>query len=133
MAVLTRDDYFTRLQTMLGSDTSDEAISFLEDMTDTYNEMEQRANGDGVDWEQRYRELDESWKEKYRHRFFSSGGGSYTPPAGTDDGPDDDQRRASTIGFDDLFKEGFQQGFIAHGHGLVNAVLIGREVHTGGT
>lgn len=105
MAVLTRDDYFTRLQTMLGSDTSDDAISFLEDMTDTYNEMEQRANGDGVDWEQRYHDLDNSWKEKYRHRFFSSGGGSYMPPAGNDDtGEDEQQKRAATIGFKDLFK-----------------------------
>lgn len=103
MAVLTRDDFFTRLQTVLGSDTSDEGISLLEDMTDTYNDLEQRANGDGVDWEQRYKELDESWKKKYRHRFFSSGGGSYVPPQAQDDEPDEGAR-ANTIGFKDLFK-----------------------------
>lgn len=105
MAVLSRDDFFERLQARMGEDTSDDAIAFLEDMTDTYNEMEQRANGDGVDWEQRYHDLDNSWKEKYRHRFFSSGGGTYQPPAGKDDDPDDgEQRRAATIGFKDLFK-----------------------------
>ena len=78
MAVLTRDEYFARLQSRLAEDTSDDGISFLEDMTDTYNDLESRANGDGVDWERKYRELDESWKKRYRHRFFS-GGDTGTP------------------------------------------------------
>ena len=60
MAVLNRDEYFSRLHERLGADSSEEAITFLEDMTDTYNDMETRANGDGVDWEQRYHDLDES-------------------------------------------------------------------------
>lgn len=102
MAVLSRDDYFTRLQTVLGSDTSDEGIALLEDMTDTYNDLEQRANGDGVDWEQRYRELDESWKKKYSHRFFSGGASSIPRPNDPDGGGEED--RAATIGFNDLFK-----------------------------
>lgn len=102
MAVLTRDDYFARLQTVLGSDTSDEGIALLEDMTDTYNDLEQRANGDGVDWEQRYKDLDESWKKKYRHRFFS--GGSSAIPRDRDDDGAGQADRATTIGFNDLFK-----------------------------
>lgn len=73
MAILTRDEYFARLHDRLGEDTSDDGISFLEDMTDTYNDMETRASGDGVNWEQKYKELDESWKKRYRHRFFSGG------------------------------------------------------------
>ena len=73
MAILTRDEYFARLHDKLGEDTSDDGISFLEDMTDTYNDMETRASGDGVNWEQKYKELDESWKKRYRHRFFSGG------------------------------------------------------------
>lgn len=82
MAVLTRDEYFARLQGRLAEDTSDDGIAFLEDMTDTYNDLESRANGDGVDWERKYRELDESWKKRYRHRFFS-GGDTGTPNSGT--------------------------------------------------
>lgn len=73
MAILSREEYFARLQELLAEDTSDEGISFLEDMTDTYNDMESRVNGDGIDWEKKYRELDESWKKRYRHRFFSGG------------------------------------------------------------
>ena len=73
MAILNRDEYFARIHDRLGEDTSDESISFLEDMTDTYNDMETRASGDGVDWEKKYKELDESWKKRYRHRFFNGG------------------------------------------------------------
>lgn len=74
MAVLSRDEFFDRVQRVVGEDTSDETLSFIEDMTDTYNSLDEKANGDGTDWEQRYRDLDESWKEKYKKRFFSGGG-----------------------------------------------------------
>lgn len=73
MSILSREDFFARLQERLAEDTSDDGISFLEDMTDTYNDMENRAKGDGTDWEKKYKELDESWKKRYRHRFFSGG------------------------------------------------------------
>lgn len=75
MAILKREEYFTKLHERLGEDTSDESISFLEDMTDTYNDLENRANGDGTNWEQKYKELDETWKKRYRHRFFSGSDG----------------------------------------------------------
>ena len=74
MSVLEREAFFERVQNRIGDDTSDEAIQFIEDMTDTYNDLENRAVGDGTDWEQKYKELDESWKKKYAHRFFSSAG-----------------------------------------------------------
>ena len=73
MAVLSRDEYFARLNERLGTDSSDESIAFLEDMTDTYNDMENRAKGDGIDWEQRCHDLDETWKKRYRNRFFTGG------------------------------------------------------------
>lgn len=73
MSVLTRDEFFDRVQKVAGTDTSDETLTFIEDMTDTYNSLEEKANGDGADWEQRYHDLDESWKEKYKKRFFTGG------------------------------------------------------------
>lgn len=74
MSILNREEFFARLDTRLANDTSDDGIAFLEDMTDTYNDLERKASGDGVDWESKYKELDESWKKRYRHRFFSGGG-----------------------------------------------------------
>ena len=73
--VLTRDEFFDRLHNRIGSDTSDEALTFIEDVTDTYNDLEGRAKGDGVDWEKKAKEIDEAWRAKYRHRFFSGNDG----------------------------------------------------------
>ena len=99
MSVLTRDDFFNRVQTVVGTDTSDEMLSFIEDMTDTYNDLDGRANGDGVDWEQRYHDLDESWKAKYKQRFFSGGGSARIPQ----EEHIDESKGNDSIGFDDLF------------------------------
>ena len=54
MAILSKDDYFSRLHERLAEDTSDDAVKFLEDMTDTYNDLDSRASGDGTDWEKKY-------------------------------------------------------------------------------
>ena len=54
MAIKTKDELFEMIHTRIGDDSSDEAISFLEDVTDTYNDLEQRANGNGEDWKKKY-------------------------------------------------------------------------------
>lgn len=101
MAILSRDDYFTRLHDRLGDDTSDDGIAFLEDMTDTYNDLETRVKkGDSEDWERKYRELDESWKKRYRHRFFNTDN-TFVPDDGRDN--DDDEVSAEDITVEDLF------------------------------
>ena len=84
MAILDREEFFARLNERLGNDTSDESIKFLEDMTDTYNDLETRANSDAADWERKYHELDETWKKRYRHRFFS-GGSKFVPEKETEE------------------------------------------------
>ena len=99
MAVLKREEFFTRLNERLGSDTSEEGIAFLEDMTDTFNDMEKRAQGDGVNWEERCKQIDADWRKKYQHRFFN--GGSMNVPTSVDEEEED---RATSIGIKDLFK-----------------------------
>ena len=103
MSVLNREDFFSQLQTAVGTDTSDETLAFIENMTDTYNDLEKRANGDGENWEQKYHDLDESWKKKYRQRFFSSGGRSKMPEPDSSSG-DDGDNDPSRIKIEDLFK-----------------------------
>lgn len=100
MAVLNREEFFSRLQTAIGTDTSDDSISLIEDMTDTYNDLESRANGDGTNWEQKYKELDESWKKKYRHRFFSGNGNSRIVL----NEDDESQGSPENVGIKDLFQ-----------------------------
>lgn len=96
MPVLDKEKYFTRLHERIGTDTSDEAISFLEDMTDTYNELEKRANSNDSGWEKKYHDLDEAWKAKYRHRFMNSDGGNYVPEK-------EEITETKEVTFDDLF------------------------------
>ena len=99
MAVLSRDEFFTRLHSRLAEDTSDDGISLLEDFTDTYNDLENRANGNGEDWERRYHELDEAWKKRYRHRFFT--GSDRTVPGESGE----ETNEAETISVEDLFEK----------------------------
>ena len=104
MAVLKREDFFNRLEAQINKDTSDEAIEFLEDMQDTYNDLERRANGDGENWEQKYKELDASWKARYRHRFFN--GGSYgSSKKFEEEDEQEDSYDPESVTFDNLFKE----------------------------
>lgn len=102
--VLNKDEFFTRLNAAVGTDTSDASLAFIEDMTDTYNHLEQQANGDDEDWEKKYHELDESWKQKYRHRFFSGGGNSNSPNGYSDNDEDAIIVTPDNITVDNLFK-----------------------------
>lgn len=103
MSVLDREAFFEAVQKRVGEDTSDEAIQFIEDMTDTYNDIENRAAGDGVDWEARYKELDETWKRKYAHRFFS---GPVTVRNEQTAIEEDEEENRENITYKDLFEEG---------------------------
>lgn len=67
---LNKEEYLASLKAKIGEDTSDESLKFLEDMTDTYDELSNR--GSGEDWKTKYEELDKSWREKYKKRFFES-------------------------------------------------------------
>lgn len=71
MAVKTREEILESFKTRLGENPDDEAISFLEDVTDTLDDFEKRANGDGTDWKSKYEENDANWRKKYTERFFS--------------------------------------------------------------
>ena len=73
MPVLSKEDFLQRLQSRIGEDTSDEALQFLEDMSDTYNDFESRtANTDSDEWKTKYEELDQSWRQRYKERFLNT-------------------------------------------------------------
>ena len=101
MAFLGRDDFFKRIHDYIPDATSDNDISFLEDMTDTYNELENRGNTDAEYWKNKFEENDKSWREKYKHRFFN--GGDRNVPAGRQS-EEDDGYDPSSVGIDDLFE-----------------------------
>jgi hypothetical protein len=67
MAVKTIDEIMTKVRERIGEDDSDEAIEFIEDISDT---LESLSNVE--DWKTKFEENDKKWREKYRDRFFTS-------------------------------------------------------------
>lgn len=99
MAVKTREEILESFKTRLGENTDDESISFLEDVTDTLDDFEKRANGDGIDWKSKYEENDANWRKKYTERFFSD---EPNPEPNPEPKPEPDNTPRT---FSDLFKE----------------------------
>lgn len=97
MSVRTREEILETIRTRVGDQTNDETISFLEDVTDTLIDLETRANGDGENWEQRYKENDAEWRKKYIERFFSG-------DPGESEEPRQEKEEAKPKTFEDLFK-----------------------------
>lgn len=97
MAILKREEYFNRLQDYVGDDSSDKAISLIEDMTDTYNALID-TDKDKVDWESKYKENDKAWRDRYARRFFT--GASNMPEQ--EEEPEE-KVTPENIGFDNIF------------------------------
>ena len=96
MAVLKKEDLMKLVHDKVKDDTSDEAIQFREDVTDTIDSM---TVSDGVDWHQKYTENDASWRKKYADRFNEpSGSKKDTEPALPDPEPEE-----KPLEFENLF------------------------------
>ena len=67
MAVKTVDEIMAKVRERIGEDDSDEAIAFIEDISDTLESFSSVE-----DWKTKYEENDKKWREKYRDRFFTS-------------------------------------------------------------
>lgn len=98
MAVRTKDELLEIIRGRIGDDSSDETISFLEDITDTLSDYEEKAtNSDTEDWKTKYEENDKMWREKYRERFFSK--------KVENEDEDFEEDEVKSLSYDDLFEE----------------------------
>lgn len=69
--VLKKDELMEQIKGIIGENTDDASLKFLEDVSDTINDMETKAKGDGEDWKQKYEDNDKEWRKKYQERFFN--------------------------------------------------------------
>lgn len=99
MAVKNIDEIVEAVRKRIGEDTSDEAISLLEDVTDTFADYETRV-ADKTDWKTKYDEMDASWRKKYMDRF-SGKTGEEVKEEQEEQIKDDSEPRT----FDELFTE----------------------------
>lgn len=110
MAVVSKDELLNQIKNVIGDNTSDEALALIENASDTLDEQAKSGNNEELTKEieklkKEKDELDKTWRDKYRERFFS---GSSNPPKGTEGGEDDgddeeDDEEPKT--FDDLFTQ----------------------------
>lgn len=103
MAVRTRDEILAAIRSRLGDDTSDDALTIIEDIDDTFKDYETRT---GEDWKSKYDELDAQWRKRYRDRFFQKADNGETTPEDVKDDNEEDLKDESEVkDFDELFTE----------------------------
>ena len=68
MAVKTKDELMSSLNTLLGENDSDEALSFIQDMSDTLGDSNVKRI---EELEQQVKDVDANWRKRYRETFFS--------------------------------------------------------------
>lgn len=66
--VRTKEELIDVIKGRIGEVITDDDISLLEDIADTYADLEGKA-ADQTDWKARYEENDRSWRQKYIDRF----------------------------------------------------------------
>lgn len=103
MAIKNASEIMEKLRGYLGEDVSDEALAFVEDVSDTLEDFTRRV-ADVTDWESKYNQLDEEWRKRYRDRFFQSDAedkdGSFI-----DDVNDVEEQQEEPTTFEELFEE----------------------------
>lgn len=95
--VKTKEEILNSIKDILKDDTSDSALSLIEDLSDT---LDNTKPSDETDWKTKYEENDAQWRQRYRDRFFSK-------PAQEDSDETDDPAPEETNEpktFSDLFK-----------------------------
>lgn len=103
MAIRTRDEILAAIRSRLGDDTSDDALTIIEDIDDTFKDYETRT---GEEWKSKYDELDAQWRKRYRDRFFQKAdNGETTPDDVKDDNEEDLKEESEVKDFDGLFTE----------------------------
>lgn len=103
MAVRTRDEILAAVRSRLGDDTSDDALTIIEDIDDTFKDYETRT---GEDWKSKYEALDSQWRKRYRDRFFQKADNTETTPEDVKDDNEKDLKEESEVkDFDELFTE----------------------------
>ena len=104
--VKTKEEILKAIKDRIGEDTSDEAIAFLEDITDTINDYENKTK-DETDWKAKYEENDKEWRNKYRDRFFNGDVKDDIEKEKnkqpTDDSEDEEDEPHVMTSFDELF------------------------------
>lgn len=73
MSVVSKESLLERIREITGVENaeSDESISLLEDLSDTFEDLSSQVLQAG-DYKKKYEENDAEWRKRYHDRFFST-------------------------------------------------------------
>lgn len=98
MAKRTLEEITTAFNEIVGDRQDDAVLSFLEDITDSYD-------SNNVDWRTKYEELDNEWRTRYKNRFMGDET-TYTSNETTTESEADtitDDETETDLTYEDLF------------------------------
>ena len=104
MAIRNATELMDALRNLLGEDTSDDTLLFIEDVNDTLSNYE-RMVADVTDWQSKYDALDQEWRKRYRDRFFQAGAEDEKDSFIEDVNDLEEQQEDEPETFEDLFEE----------------------------
>lgn len=87
---MSKEELLEKVRLYVGEDTSDAALELIEAVSE--------APSDGEDWKTKYDELDQSWRKRYRERFFTG--------ESDEEAEEVEERQDEGYSYDKLFKEG---------------------------
>ena len=106
---LTREELMTAVASIVGDRTDDEAIAFVENVTDTFDsdssaELE-TANATITELTQKVIDTESAWRKKYMDRFYG-GTDEEANPSNQPNGEEEEETAldAEEITIDDLFE-----------------------------
>lgn len=109
MAVLSREELLNAVNSILKDNNSDEALSFIENITETYDKISEQNNTNEIEkLREEIKTTDAKWRERYKARFFNSNTNNDDTdindiPVPKDD-KSEDEEHAESVDFTDLFK-----------------------------
>lgn len=104
--IKTYEEIMETVKTRLGEDSSDEALSFIEDISDTLKAGQVDKTAEVNEWKKKYEDNDKMWREKYRDRFFNPEPGKEfeaSEPKAEQPDETDEPEFATTV--EELFKQ----------------------------
>ena len=91
MAIKSIEDLIGQANALMPDNTSDEYLSFVEDITDTVN-----ANANNEYNKEKYDALDAQWRQRYKERFLSGK---------PDEQEEEEEETPKKLTYESLFKE----------------------------
>lgn len=98
--IRNKEELLSAINTLLAENTSDEALGFIEDFTDTFTSFEGKEPSE--DWKTKYDQLDADWRARYKERFFNPG---VSPEEVIDEQKENVSDDGDKRTYEELFKE----------------------------